>query len=466
MNSLWEHQKKGVELALQKGSFGFLFDVGTGKTKTTIYTCRQLYNKYGSVLTTLIICPLIVKENWKNEWVKNSNLKPEQILVLTGSGEKKIRQLYSMRGPSVIITNYESLLNEKLYKAIGQLSPEILIVDESQRCKNPTSKRTKFVHMFAKKMRHRFILSGTPVLKNEMDIWAQAFIIDQGKSFGDNFFKFKLKYFIDKNAGMPKQSYFPNWVIRKERKEELQSLLANMTLSVKKEDCLDLPPFTRQTVHVELEKEQKKHYLQMKELFITYIQDKACVATLAITKGLRLQQIISGHMPMDDGSIITFEKTSREIALQELLEDLCPYHKVIVWAVFREDYRIIKRVCNTLSLPFVELHGEVPNKEKFENMDKFNTDESIRVLIGHPQSGGIGVNLIAASYSIYYSRNFSLENDLQSEARNYRAGSEIHKSITRIDIVAKDTLDEAVLSSLQNKKDIGAEVLRAWVLEK
>ena len=119
-------------------------------------------------------------------------------------------------------------------------------------------------------------------------------------------------------------------------------------------------------------------------------------------------------------------------------------------------------MCDQLKIKYCEAHGDITGNKKYEEVDKFNTNEEYRVFIGHPLSLGVGINLVSASYSIYFSRNFSLEADIQSEARNYRGGSEIHQKITRIDIVAKHSIDELVLEALENKMKISMEVLKSW----
>jgi SNF2 family DNA or RNA helicase len=98
-------------------------------------------------------------------------------------------------------------------------------------------------------------------------------------------------------------------------------------------------------------------------------------------------------------------------------------------------------------------------KEKQESMDRFQKDNDCRVMIANRKAGGIGVNLTAASYSIVYSRNFSLSDELQSEARNFRSGSEIHEKITKIDLAAKDTIDIRVLESLSNKEFTSEQII-------
>jgi ATP-dependent DNA helicase len=181
-------------------------------------------------------------------------------------------------------------------------------------------------------------------------------------------------------------------------------------------------------------------------------------------------QIVSGFLTVggDDGTVrenISFRENPRAEALSELLTEITPHSKVLIWAVFKENYEAIRNVCNSLGVDFVEVHGDVPEKKKQENVKAFNEDPKVRVFIGHPASGGIGINLCSASYSIFYSRNFSLEQDLQAEARNYRGGSEVHEKIIRINLIAKDTIDEVVTEALGGKVKIGDDILKKIALE-
>jgi len=138
---------------------------------------------------------------------------------------------------------------------------------------------------------------------------------------------------------------------------------------------------------------------------------------------------------------------------------LAPNHKVIVWAVFKENYQMIRKVCEQLKIGVVELHGSINGKTRDNNIRDFKSNPATRVLIGHPLSGGIGVNLQESSYAIWFSRNFSLECYLQARARNHRGGSEIHDKITEINLVAPDTIDEQVLYKVQNKKKIADSII-------
>jgi SNF2 family DNA or RNA helicase len=466
---LWEHQKTALEKSKSIPNLGLFFDLGTGKTRTMIEILTHLYTNKGRVMKTLIFGPSVVVENWKREILRFSNIEEVDILCLQGTGKKRLldfeqrtfRATTNGKG-LIVICNYQTILMQALYDKFIEYKFEVLVCDESHRLKNHKAKTTNRVIDVADQTSNRYILTGTPILNSMLDIFSQFRILDKGESFGKNYFVFLRSYFYDKNAGMPKHNYFPNWVIRPNADSLITDVMKKKTLRVEKKDCLDLPPLIREKVFVELSREQRKHYEEMKKLFVTYVLDQACVASLAITKGLRLQQIVSGFVAVEGESAevmnIRIRDNPRIMALKELLEDLAPKHKIIVWACFQENYKEIRKVCDDLNLRFAEVHGEIKDKQK--EVDKFNLEEDCRILIGNQGAGGIGINLVSSDVSIYYSRNFSLEQDLQSEARNYRGGSEIHEKVVRIDLVAKDTIDENILEALYNKQSISEAVLK------
>ena len=110
-------------------------------------------------------------------------------------------------------------------------------------------------------------------------------------------------------------------------------------------------------------------YDEMRDEFITYLNDKACVAQLAITKALRLQQIVSGYLVVEneagEKSNVEIKDNPRAEALKELLQEITGAgHKVLIWAVFKQNYAEIRAVCTALGLPLVEVHGEISQGAK------------------------------------------------------------------------------------------------------
>lgn len=445
---------------------------GTGKTRTCIEILRRKFAKNGRVLRTIIFAPIVVCENWKREFALYSKVNPNDIVVLNQTGAKRVREFIKWAGDDlsrnkIFITNYHSTGISELYSLFLKYNFEVIVCDESQKVKNPSGIMAKAVAVLADMTKYNFILSGTPILNSPMDIFMQYRILDKGATFGKNFFSFRHAYCIDKNAARANtQGYFPKWEVREEMFQILHAKIQASSLRVLKSECLDLPPLVRQEIEVELNAQQKRMYSEMKKEYLAFVDDlektdkpRAVTAQIAATKALRLQQIVSGYAQTENDGVIPIKDVPRLSALGELLEELTPQHKVIVWAVFKENYKMIGELCDKLGIKWTELTGENSARRKEENMQTFRTDPKCRVIIANPGAGGVGISLVEASYAIYYSKGFSLEADLQSEARNHRGGSEIHEKITRIDLVARETIDELVNEALAKKQNVSEQIL-------
>ena len=490
----WEHQLRGIEMARHHRDLALFFEMGTGKTGTQINILREKFALEKRVMRTLILGPLITVKNWQDEFRMHSKIKHTDIIPLTGPGKKRA-QLFSKAATDpvtqtltrgkIFITNYEAGQMTELWDQIKLWQPEILVCDESHRLKNFKSNRAKNVvqllgekpimgtKRYTRALKHCYILSGSPILNKPMDVFNQFRILDSGETFGLNFYEFRNVYFEDENKGMPSHIYFPKFVPRPETDEQLNKKIYRKALRVLKKDCLDLPPLVKRNVYVEMGKEQTRLYEEMKKDFITWMnikhdEPRAVVAQMALTKALRLQQIVSGFVKTEDGQEHTITDNPRLNTLAELLEDLTPNHKVIVWATFHHNYRQIAEVCKKLGIKYVEIHGGITASGKNQAIEDFRGDPTVRVAIANQGAAGIGVNLVeyvdkvvkgSSSYSIFYSKNFSNENDLQAESRNYRGGSEVYESITRIDLIAPGTIDELITDALRDKQDMAEKIL-------
>lgn len=469
---LWGQQAAAAPLITERNEHALFMDPGTGKTATIIHGLRGWYNKEGAVRSTLILAPLVVLQNWKKEFLMHSNISENLILVLNESGPKRLRSFEKMRRERcgfICVLNYEALQTEALFKELVLWKPDALVCDESHRCKEHRSKRARYVLQIARTARRRYILTGTPIINSPMDIFMQYQILEGGRGDAtstfqtNNFYVFRAKYFEDKNAYMPRDRWFPNWQPKVTTSAQFNELIYRKASRALKKDCMDLPPMVCQTIEIGMSIEQEKLYKEMKRDFITFLKDsnKVVLAQMALTKGLRLQQIASGYVKTEDGLEIELKETPREAALRDLLTDLTPGHKVIVWAIFKRNYKQIGKVCDQLGIKYALLTGDQTSKEKNESVEAFEKDPSVRVMIANQGAGGIGINLVSASYSIFFSRDFSLEKDIQAEARNYRGGSEIHEKVTRIDLVIPNTIDELVLKALKEKQKISDLILNS-----
>lgn len=462
---------------------------GRAKTATMINIIREYGNKIQRLPKILVFCPPIVVPNWKREFGVHSKIDQKCITPLVGSGKQRVK-LFEGRAQEpghIFIANYQSLLMEELVKLFKIWTPDIVVFDESHYLKSPTSKTSRIAEQlvnnrmklegpkYAQKLVGKrplvYLLSGSPILNSAMDIFQQYKILDAGETFGTNYFAFQRRYFYDKNAGMPSQKHFPNWQPQEGALEKIAELMRPSSMRVLKKDCLDLPPLVRQVISVPMAPEQRRMYDQMLQEYVTFFEkngkEHVTSAVLAITKGLRLMQLASGYIKtVDDQELdITDGFNPKQLALEELLTDLLPANKVIIWAKWKRNYQQIRDVLEKLKIKYVEVHGDIERKTAMEGVERFNTDPECRVFLGNPVSGGIGINLVPASYSVFYSRDFSLGADIQAESRNYRGGSEIHEKVTRIDLVSQDSIEEIIAEKLACKQEISETVLRDIVLK-
>lgn len=473
----FEHQMEAIRRARGLSEYALFFEMGVGKTKTVIEILRERCQENKRLLRTLVLTPSATIFNWKDEVLKNSKINETDVVLLnhkTSKGKLKLfLQQCSLESdlsiPKIVVTNYESLQSVELTAALLDWKPEVLIADESHNLKNPTAIRSKITQRIAKLTKYRYLLTGSPLLKDVADLYGQFLVLDNGATFGKNFSLFRKKYMVDANQGFAGAAhYFPNWQTRPETYDELNTLIYRKAMRVLKSECLDLPPVIVQNVYVAMTAEQEKHYKEMSRDLCTFIQDQdaqgtpqAVTASMAAVKALRLQQIVSGYVKTEEGDEVEFKANPKAVACKELLSELCYNHKVIVWCSFANNYRVVGKICDDLGIKYVRITGEEDAQAKRKSELSFQTDPDVRVMVAHRRAGGVGINLTAASYSIVFSRNFSLGDELQSDARNHRSGSEIHSQIVKINLIAKGTTDEDVIEAISKKEDISKAVIDA-----
>ena len=214
---LWKHQLDAVEKSKIWPNMALLWDVGTGKTPAMINIIRQKFNDNGRIMKTLIFAPPVVLQNWVREFKAHSTIDPRFIYVSTGVGKTRGMNLRNKLYDSVmnnysaqkiVLMNYEAIQNDIMRETLHLWQPEIMVCDEAHRCKNHESIRAKAISNLAVVAKHRYLLTGTPILNSLVDIFQQFKILDQGDTFGKNFYAqmhSRLIFFnqIDHFSNMP-----------------------------------------------------------------------------------------------------------------------------------------------------------------------------------------------------------------------------------------------------------------------
>ena len=179
---------------------------------------------------------------------------------------------------------------------------------------------------------------------------------------------------------------------------------------------------------------------------------------------MRLHQITCGHFVADDGSTQEL-KSNRLNELMEVIEEI--EGKAIIWAHYQHDIKAIVKEIEKVHGPgsVVDYYGLTLQENRQKNIKQFQENDKCRFIVGTPQTGGYGITLTQANTVIYYSNGYDLEKRLQSEDRAHRIGQK--KSVTYVDILAEDTVDEKIVKALRKKIDIASQVmgeeLKDWI---
>ena len=444
----FDHQRKAFYMSRDKEAFALLMEQGTGKTKVIIDNAAYLYGK-GEITALVVIAPNGVHRNWLKEidihmpdWCTN-----QSFYYTSGMTKKRIEEydkvFASENNLKIFTFNVEAFTSPKAIYYMQKIlvsNKVMLVVDESSRIKRPGAKRTKIITKFGKQADYKRIMTGTPVTKGPEDVYSQFKFLDPQTLGYDSFYSFRARYCV--MGGFENKQ-----IISYQNIDELTRNIEGHSFRVLKKDCLDLPDKIYQRHYVEMTAKQKKLYQNMKKSFVAELEGNMIEAPEAITRLLRLQQILCGWFP-SEGSVTQIDEQNPRIeAMKEILSDIDS--KVIIWARFKADLRAIERALGDLAVSY---HGDVSSDAREVAVDRFQNDPKIQYFIGQPQSGGIGLTLTAADYVIYYSNSFDLEQRMQSEDRCHRIGTK--NNVTYIDIETRKTVDSKIIQALREKKSL------------
>jgi SNF2 family DNA or RNA helicase len=463
------HQSKALEMSWNKEVFAYFMEMGTGKSKVLIDNICMLYNA-GKINGALIIAPKGVYKNWFDSEIPNH--MPDYVekkigLWRTDPNAKDLKPLFSTGAElHILIMNVEAFSSKKgvdFAKKFLSCHNTIIGIDESTTIKNPQAKRTRAIVELGTKSKYRRILTGSPVTKSPLDLFAQCYFLHPYLLGHESYYTFKVRYAVTKQINVSGRTI--QIVVGYRNLGELSEKLKPFSYRVLKDDCLDLPKKTYTKRIIELTDEQKKVYKTMKQQAIAFLNGKMITTATVITQMMRLHQITCGHFKSDDGTIQTI-KNNRIDQLMEVLEEM--EGKAVIWAHYRYD---IKNIVETVSKKYgensvVTYYGDTSTDDRQKAIKKIQDPKSpVRFIVGTPQTGGYGITLTGASTMIYYSNGYDLEKRQQSEARIDRIGQE--KPMTYIDIIAEGTVDDKIVQSLRKKVNIATEImgeeLKDWI---
>tara|TARA_R100001509_G_C4868865_1_gene216005 strand:+ start:377 stop:1819 length:1443 start_codon:yes stop_codon:yes gene_type:complete len=465
------HQLAALGAALDKEEFAWFMEMGTGKTLVAIYNASWLWDR-GDIETLMVIAPKTVYKNWKREL--KSHL-PEHItpdIFVWGSDNKaedrkKLEKVFLPNDNfKILLMNVEAFSTKKgvdFAKKFLLSHKAMVAVDESTTIKNPTAARTKNILKLSPLIKYRRIMTGSPVTRSPIDLYAQCAFLSEDLLGFSSFWTFKNRYCVMVKRNMPTHQF--SMIVSYQRLGELADKLDNFSYRVLKDDCLDLPEKIYQVRNVSMTPKQLEMYVTMKRMAIAELEGERLTALSALTQILRLHQIVCGHVKLDNGEVKAVEN-NRLKELMNILDETSG--KVLIWANYRHDIQTIATEISKVHGPrsVATFYGDTPSEERQQIVDEFQNGEELRYFVGNPKTGGYGLTLTKSHTVIYYSNSYDLEVRLQSEDRVHRIGQT--SKVTYVDLVTEGTVDEKIVQSLRNKINLATEVmgeeLKQWLI--
>lgn len=435
------HQIEAINFIMNKKYVPLFDEQGLGKSKIVIDAlCEDMKNN--KIDGALIICKKHLIPMWEEEISTHSHLRS---ITLRGTEREKGNKF--MVFAHFYIINYELVLEEtermKMFFKIKRLA---IVLDESQKIKNPNSKTAQCIFGLAPLGVKRIIITGTPVADRPEDIWAQFFFLDEGETLGEDYNTFKKKYGINLRGKQLLRE-------RVKRYDALKETINKVSIRRLKNQVLELPEKRYEDVWVEIEGRQKKMYEKLKNELIIEIRNMDGNQVIdessnILKKLLRLTQIASNpNLIVNDYN----EEPAKFIKLDSIVQKIIERNeKVIIWTSFVENIRKLRRRYSKYGA--LMLFGEIPMDQRKLIVERFKIDNRFKVLIANPSVAREGLTLTSANNAIYVDRNFNLADYLQSQDRIHRITQT--KPCNIIKILARDTIDEYIDEILFKKQKV------------
>jgi SNF2 family DNA or RNA helicase len=363
--------------------------------------------------------------------------------LIVGTPQERMKALQS--NSDVYLINVENVV--WLFEQASLPRWQTLVIDESSRFKNPSSKRWKTLKAHLKTFNHRYILTGTPTPKSYLDLWTQIGILDLGQRLGKSMTSYKERFFEpdtrDRRTGM-----VWSWKLRPNAKEQIDALIGDICVSLRKEDYLTMPQ-RQDIVHtIEWEKGPKQAYNTMRKEMVVEVEEETLTAASAGVLTGKLLQMTAGAIYSETKEVVHIHDTKLEY-LTDMLDDT----PTIVFYNFKHSLKRLQGV-------FPDAVLLSPDDEKTIALWRSG---KVPVLLCHPKSVGIGLNLQCnvgdTAQIVWFDLPWSSEDYLQANARLFRQGQE--KPVIIHHLTMQKSIDSQVMFVLEGKIDMQNALMNA-----
>lgn len=437
------YQKAGLNWIYFLKDFGFggclADDMGLGKTIQAL-ALLQKEKEAGVTDPTLIVSPTSVVFNWMRE-IKR--FTPRLTVHLhTGSNRSEISRLKS--GPDIILTTYGIVLRD--IHAFRNIRFHYVILDESQKIKNPDSQTSKAVRLM--QAAYRLVLTGTPVENNTLELWSQFAFLNPGLLGSLYQFKQTFSTPVEKHED-------------ENRARLLQQLISPFVLRRTKDHVApELPPKHEQIVLCPMSEQQEILYKSWRDHYRALLLDQIDQQGMDRTRFHVLQGLSKLRQIACHPKLIEPEKNDEsgkfETLKEFISEIVSEHHKILIFSQYVKMLKLISRFCDEEQLTAEVLIGSTRNREKV--VERFQTDKAVQLFLISLKAGGTGLNLTAAEYVIHVDPWWNPAVEMQATDRAHRIGQ--NKPVFVYRLITKDSVEEKMLELQRRKKMLVDNLIR------
>jgi SNF2 family DNA or RNA helicase len=310
------------------------------------------------------------------------------------------------------------------------------VIDESSRFKDPSTKRFKAIKKQLKNFTRRIILTGTPTPQGMADLWSQVGILDLGERLETSLTRFRDKYLQPDQMNRHTRVVY-SWKLKPNADKDIKDKITDICFSLKAEDYLQLPSCTSLYHKIEIDKSVRDKYEELRKDMVADIGKERITAPTAAALAGKLLQFTSGAIYGEDGQTQEVHRAKLEYLESIMEESSSP---TLVFYHFKHSLQRLR-----LLFPQAMVLDD-------DNIEAWRNGK-IRMLLAHPQSGGIGLNLQCnvgeTAQTVWFDLPWSSENYIQANARIYRQGQE--KPVIIHHLVVSNSVDEHVVKVLDGK---------------
>lgn len=443
------YQSYCIGRILTQQALGLLLDMGMGKTAITLTAVEQLVYDYFSVRKALVIAPLRpALETWPAEIEKWDHTRHMSYSVVIGTKQERLDAL--ARDADVYIINRENVpWLVDLYRKKWPF--DMVVIDELSSFKSGKAQRFKALRKVRPYISRIVGLTGTPSPNGLLDLWPEMFLLDEGKTLGRTLTSYRDLYFVpDKRSA---QMIF-SWKPRPDAERQIYEKLADLCVSMKTADYLQLPERVDVRHEIEPSEEVLAIYQKLeKDMLLPYDDGDIDAGSAAILVN-KLLQVAGGAAYNENGEprILHDEKLD---ALDALIEAANGQPVLLFYAYRHERDRIMERYPAAV---------DVKDASAVKDWNAGN----IPILLAHPASAGHGLNLqFGGHIVIWYGLPLSLELYQQANKRVHRMGQK--ETVLIHHLLMKNTADtwvlDQVLAPKTERQDALLEALKARIKE-